>query len=62
MDGILRNRWGVVGASVLGLIVGAGAINVFCFGVFLKPVTADLHVGRGLLSSALPRQLSAWRC
>lgn len=53
MDGVSRSRWWVVAATVLGLIVGAGPINVFCFGVFLKPVTADLHVGRGLLSSAL---------
>ena len=53
MRGIFANRWWVVAATVLGLIVGAGPINVFCFGVFLKPVTADLGIGRGLLSSAL---------
>jgi hypothetical protein len=33
-----RNRWWVVLASVLGLIVGAGSINVFAVGVFMKPV------------------------
>ncbi|MGA8400646.1 MAG: MFS transporter [Stellaceae bacterium] len=53
MRGTFANRWWVVVATVLGLIVGAGPINVFCFGVFLKPITADLGIGRGLLSSAL---------
>jgi len=53
MRGIFANRWWVVAATVLGLIVGSGPINVFCFGVFLKPITADLGIGRGLLSSAL---------
>ncbi len=50
---MLRNRWWVVVATVLGLIVGAGPINVFAFGVFLKPITAELGVSRGLFSSAL---------
>lgn len=53
MRGMFANRWWVVVATVLGLIVGAGPINVFTFGVFLKPITADLGVGRGLFSSAL---------
>src|SRR5215469_4930300 len=33
MGGIGANRWWVVAATVLGLIVGAGPINVFTFGV-----------------------------
>ena len=41
---------------MLGLIVGAGPINVFAFGVFIKPITADLHIGRGLLSSGVTLQ------
>ena len=49
---IFRNRWWVVFASVLGLIVGAGSINVFAFGVFLKPISDDLGLGRGVISSA----------
>ncbi len=53
MGGILRNRWWVVAATVLGLIVGSGPINVFAFGVFLKPITAELGIGRGTFSSAL---------
>jgi MFS family permease len=47
-----RNRWWVVVASVSGLIVGAGSINVFAFGVFLKPISDELGLGRGVISSA----------
>jgi len=53
MRGIFANRWWVVAATVLGLVVGAGPIYVFAFGVFLKPITAELGVGRGMFSSAL---------
>ena len=53
MRGVFANRWWVVVATVLGLIVGAGPINVFSFGVFLKPITAELGIGRALFSSAL---------
>jgi MFS family permease len=38
---------------MLGLIVGSGNITVFSFAVFLKPVAAELDVGRGLLASGL---------
>jgi hypothetical protein len=44
---MLRNRWWVVVATVLGLIVGAGPINVVAFGVFLKPITAELGSAAG---------------
>jgi MFS family permease len=54
--GFFANRWWVVVATVLGLIVGAGPINVFAFGVFIKPITAELHIGRGLLSSGVTLQ------
>lgn len=53
MRGIFANRWWIVVATVCGLIVGGGAINVFAFGVFLKPITADLGIGRAMFSSAL---------
>jgi MFS family permease len=53
MSGALRNRWWVVFATVCALVVGAGPINVFTFGVFLKPITESLGVGRGVFSSAL---------
>ena len=47
------NRWWVVAASICGLLVGTGPINTFAFGVFLKPVTQELGIGRGVLGSAL---------
>src|SRR5438067_3815559 len=53
MRGIFANRWWIVVATVCGLIVGGGAINIFAFGVFLKPITAELGVGRAMFSSAL---------
>lgn len=53
MRGFFGNRWWIVAATVCGLIVGGGAINVFAFGVFLKPITAELGIGRGMFSSAL---------
>ena len=53
MAGRYRNRWWVVFATVCGLLVGAGPINVFTFGVFLKPVTEDLGLSRGAFSAAL---------
>jgi MFS family permease len=48
-----RNRWWVVAASICGLLVGAGAVNVFAFAVFLKPVTQSLKVSREVFSSGL---------
>src|SRR6516225_7744515 len=53
MTGIFRNRWWVVFATICGLVVGAGPINVFTFGVFLKPITEDLGLSRGAFSAAL---------
>jgi MFS family permease len=53
MGKFFGNRWWVVFASVCGLMVGSGAINIFAFGVFLKPVTQDLGIGRGFFGSAV---------
>src|SRR5215831_13281326 len=53
MTGIFASRWWIVFACACGLLVGAGAILIFTFGVFLKPVTEDLGVSRGELSGAL---------
>jgi MFS family permease len=53
MQGIFANRWWIVFATICGLIVGGGAINVFAFAVFLKPITAELGLGRAQFSSAL---------
>jgi MFS family permease len=48
-----RNRWWVVFASVLGLLVGTGPIMVFAAGVFIKPLAQELGFGRGVVSSAI---------
>lgn len=48
-----RNPWWTVFASILGLIVGAGAITVFGPGVFMKPVAQELGLGRGTISTAI---------
>lgn len=48
-----RNRWWVVVGSVIGLTVSAGPVNNFTFGVFLRAVTEDLHIGRGTFASAM---------
>jgi MFS family permease len=63
-SGIFRNSWWVVAASTVGLIVGEGPINVFAFGVFLKPVAEDLGLTRGTMSSALLASavMSAFGC
>lgn len=47
-----QNRWWVVFGSMVSGIVGAGTIMVYATGVFLKPVSDELHVGRGVFSSA----------
>jgi len=50
---MFANRWWIVFASACGLLVGTGSIMIFSFGVFLKPVTEDLGISRGDLSTAL---------
>src|ERR1043166_8203190 len=64
MQGIFANRWWIVFATVCGLIVGGGAVNVFAFGRVLKPTPAELGVGRATFSSALTLHstLSALSC
>ena len=52
-SGILRNRWWIVAASFCSLLVGAGAINIFAFNVFVIPVTQELGLSRGDFSSSL---------
>ncbi len=50
---LLQNRWWIVAAAALGMIVGQGPITVFTLGVFLKPVTEALGITRGTLSSTV---------
>lgn len=52
-SGFLRNRWWVVVACIFGLVVSGGPVSIFSFGVFLRPVTQDLGIGRGTLASAM---------
>jgi MFS family permease len=50
---MFKSRWWVVVASFFALIVGQGAVEVFCTGVFIKPLSQELHLGRGVISSAM---------
>jgi MFS family permease len=47
-----RNRWLILAACVLGVVCSGGPINIFTFGVFLRPVSDGLHIGRGTLGTA----------
>ena len=48
-----RNRWWIVVASVIGLLVGNGPIMQFTFGVLLPPVAQEFGWARGTVSSAI---------
>jgi MFS family permease len=47
------NRWLIVLASAMSHMVGQGAINIFAAGVFIGPITMELGIGRGTMSSAI---------
>jgi MFS family permease len=49
----LQNRWWIVGASLVGMVVGPGTAVIFTFNVFMVPVTTELGWSRGLFSSGL---------
>src|SRR5262245_45552110 len=53
MKGRFQNRWWLVFASVLGLLVGNGPIMQFTFGVLLTPVSREFGWSRGTVSSAI---------
>jgi MFS family permease len=44
--------WVVVATASLGLFFSGAPIVVYSFGVFLKPLTQEFHVGRGAISLA----------
>ena len=48
-----QTRWHVIVASMLGLIVVSGTINVFGFAVFVKPVCDALGISRSTLASGV---------
>jgi MFS family permease len=48
-----KNPWWVVVGSVTGLFVCNGPVLAFTFGVFLKPLMADMHWDRAQASFAL---------
>jgi MFS family permease len=48
-----QNRWWIVAASLCGMLVGSGALHLFVFNIFMKPVSAELGLSRGTLSSAV---------
>jgi len=50
---MFKNRWWIVVASFLALIFGQGAVEVFVTGIFIKPIAETLHIGRGVISSAM---------
>jgi MFS family permease len=49
---MFKNRWSVLAASFLGMIVGPGPILVFSYAVLLRPATLSLGVDRSIFSSA----------
>ncbi len=49
----LSNRWRIVLASVLGLLVGNGPVMQFTIGTLLPPITRQFGWSRGMVSSAM---------
>src|SRR5262245_66385758 len=49
-----KNPWWVVVGAVVGLFVCNGPVLAFTFGVFLKPLMADMGWARAQASFALP--------
>lgn len=50
---MFKSRWWIVVASFLALIVGQGAVEVFVTGIFIKPISETLHLGRGVIASGM---------
>ena len=48
-----KNPWWVVAGAVTGLLVCNGPVLGYTFGVFLKPIMADMHWDRGTASFAM---------
>jgi len=52
-EGLFANRWWIVAASLVGMIVGPGTAVIFVTNVFMVPVTTELGWTRGEFSSGL---------
>lgn len=52
-EGVFANRWWIVAASLIGMIVGPGTAVIFVTNVFMLPVTSELGWTRGEFSSGL---------
>jgi MFS family permease len=52
-EGIFANRWWIVVASLIGMVVGPGTAVIFVTNVFMVPVTTELGWTRGDFSSGL---------
>jgi len=50
---MFKSRWWIVVASFLALIAGQGAVEVFVTGIFIKPISESLHMGRGVIASGM---------
>lgn len=50
---IFQNRWWTVVGSMLGMVVGNTPVAIFTFGIFLKPVTADLGWDRSAFAAGI---------
>jgi MFS family permease len=51
--GLFENRWWIVAASLIGMVVGPGTAVIFTVNVFMVPVTTELGWTRGQFSSGL---------
>jgi len=49
---VRTRRWLIPFGSAVALVVGNGAVSVFAFGVFMKPLEAQFGWSRASLSSA----------
>jgi MFS family permease len=52
-ESVFADRWWIVAASLIGMIVGPGTAVIFTVNVFMVPVTTELGWSRGLFSSGL---------
>src|SRR5690242_16087555 len=54
--------WWIVVICAVGLFLGPAPIVVFSFGVFLKPLSQEFHLGRGAVSLAFTLHNTIFAC